>query len=127
MSTYRVRYDRDRSGAWIASVPKVRGCHTYGRTLDQARERIREALSLFVDDAATAKLVDDVRLSMDAKALLVRLRKARKRAASEQQKASAVTTAAAKFLTSTMGLSTRDAGKLLDLSHQRVQQLVGKG
>ncbi len=38
----------------------VRSCHTYGRSLSEARSRIREALSLLVPHAATAKLIDDV-------------------------------------------------------------------
>jgi predicted RNase H-like HicB family nuclease len=38
------------------------GCHTYGRTIDQARDRIREALGLFVSNAETATIEDDVRM-----------------------------------------------------------------
>ena len=67
MNKYVVRYGRDPTGVWIASVSKVRGCHTHGRTLDQARERIREALGLFVDDADRAKLVDQVQLPPSAR------------------------------------------------------------
>lgn len=124
MKRYVVRYERDASGTWIATVPGVKGCHTYGRTLDQARSRIREALVLFDDKADQAELVDRVVLAANARALLTRVKAARTRAASEQRKASSVTTAAARFLTSELGLSTRDAGQLLELSHQRIQQLV---
>ncbi len=53
---YRVVIERDETGAWIARVPGLRGCHTYGRTLNEVRRRIREALSLWVDDAETAEL-----------------------------------------------------------------------
>jgi len=39
--TYRVTYERDESGWWVASVHGVRGCHTQGRrTVDEARRRI---------------------------------------------------------------------------------------
>lgn len=58
MTTYHVAYDRDESGWWVASVREVRGCHSQGRTIDEARERVREALELFVDHAKSAKLVD---------------------------------------------------------------------
>jgi predicted RNase H-like HicB family nuclease len=51
---YRVAYERDEAGWWVASVRGVRGCHTQGRTVDEARRRIREALELFVGDARKA-------------------------------------------------------------------------
>ena len=122
---YVVRYKRDASGTWIATVPAVRGCHTCGRTLDQAKSRIREALALFDDNADKAELLDRIVLTADARSLITRVKSARTRAASEQQNAAAVTIAAARFLTTDLGLSTRDAGKLLDRSHQRIQHLVG--
>ncbi len=49
MKSYRVVYELDESGQWIATVPRVKGCHTYGRSLSEARARIREALGLFVE------------------------------------------------------------------------------
>mgnify|MGYP001562279321 CR=1 FL=1 len=39
-----------------------RGCHTQGRTVDEARRRIVEAMELFVDGGRTAKIVDGVKL-----------------------------------------------------------------
>ena len=39
---YRVTYERDKSG-WWASVRGVHGCHTQGRTVDEARRHIRGA------------------------------------------------------------------------------------
>ena len=46
VKSYRVAYERDESGWWVATVRGVRGCHTQGRTVDEARRRIREALEL---------------------------------------------------------------------------------
>ena len=66
MKTYRVAYERDGTGWWVASVRGVRGCHTQGRTVDEARRRIVEALELFVDNARKATLVDEVRLPSSA-------------------------------------------------------------
>ena len=40
MKTYHVTYERDESGWWVASVRGLRGCHTQGRTVDEARRRI---------------------------------------------------------------------------------------
>jgi len=62
VKSYRVAYERDESGWWVATVRGVRGCHTQGRTVDEARRRIREALELFVDNARRAPIVDDVKL-----------------------------------------------------------------
>ena len=63
---YRVVYELDESGHWIATVPAVKGCHSYGRSIREARERIREALGLFVKDAGRAHFVDDFRVSLPA-------------------------------------------------------------
>ena len=59
ISAYHVTYERDESGWRLASVREVRGCHTQGRTVAEARRRIRKAMELFVDDARSAKLVDE--------------------------------------------------------------------
>ena len=58
MNIYNVTYLRDESKWWVASVREVPGCHSQGRTIDQARRRVREALESFVDDATSATLVD---------------------------------------------------------------------
>jgi predicted RNase H-like HicB family nuclease len=58
MNIYNIAYLRDESKWWVASVCEVPGCHSQGRTIDQARQRVREALELFVDDAKSATFVD---------------------------------------------------------------------
>ena len=62
----------------MATVKEVRGCHTQGRTIDQARRRIKEALELFVDHADEAELIDDVVLPANARTLLKRVQSTRK-------------------------------------------------
>jgi predicted RNase H-like HicB family nuclease len=57
-----VAYDQDESGWWVASVREVRGCHTQGRSVDEARRRLRKAIELFVDDARLSTLIDNVKL-----------------------------------------------------------------
>ena len=121
---YRVVFERDESGAWIARVPSVPGCHTYGRTIDQARRRIREALGLWVEGAEKAELVEDVRLPARAEDALRRSTRARAEAERRRQQAHAATTRTAKVLVEDLQLSLRDAGELLGLSYQRVLQLV---
>jgi predicted RNase H-like HicB family nuclease len=126
MVEYKVVYERDVDGWWVARIPKVRGCHTQGRTIDQARERIREALGLYVKGASKAQLVDEIRLPKTAQSLVKKVAQSRVRAEREQKQLQECTSAAAKILTQTMHIGVRDAGQLLGLSHQRIQQIVGK-
>jgi predicted RNase H-like HicB family nuclease len=122
--TYAVEIHRDESGAWIARVPEVPGCHTYGRSLRQAKRRIREALSLWVDDADEAELVFDVRLPSAIRRKVTASRRARETALDAQRRATEALALTALELVRKDGLSVRDAAELLGLSHQRVQQLV---
>lgn len=114
-------YERDESGTWIVKVPNVRGCHSYGRTLEQAQARIREALRLF--DADRAVLSDDVRLPARLLDAVKRARRARERAEAQRSVARSQLHSATLIL-ERAGLSRRDAGTLLGLSRQRVQQLA---
>jgi predicted RNase H-like HicB family nuclease len=122
--SYRVVIERDETGAWLARVPSVPGCHTHGRTLEQVRRRIREALELWVDDARHAELQFEIRLPTAIKKELHRARTTRNRSARAQSEASEAVSRAARDLTQKAGLSLRDAAELLELSHQRVQQLL---
>jgi predicted RNase H-like HicB family nuclease len=123
MTTYTVIYEQDPDGVWVASVRGVRGCHTQGRSIRQARNRIREALALFVDrTAATARLRDDVRVPADARKLLARSLASRTKALVEAKRAAKQTAQTVREL-ARRGHSARDAGELLKLSGQRVSQL----
>lgn len=124
MSTYTVRYERDNTGWWVATIKELKGCHTQGRTIEQARKRIREALCLFVDDSDEAQLIDDIILPANARVLLKRVLATRVRAEKEAAKLQTSTAEAAQVLTREVGVSVRDAGELLGLSHQRVHQIL---
>jgi predicted RNase H-like HicB family nuclease len=121
---YKVIFERDEGGAWLARVPSVRGAHTHGRTLDQARRRIREALELWVDDADSAELVEEIRLPARVQKAIRNSRELRSRADRERERAREETREAARALVEELDLGLRDAAELLGLSHQRVQQLV---
>src|SRR5947207_15280254 len=56
---YTILFERDGHG-WMASVKEVAGCRTGGRTIEQVRERIREALSTAVENAENAELVEEL-------------------------------------------------------------------
>jgi predicted RNase H-like HicB family nuclease len=123
--TFRVQYTRDESGWWQAAVPDVQGCHTQGRTIEEARRRIRQALELFIDNAKNVTLTDDVRMPKRVADVVKRYRAARQRAEREQQQASATARRAVKALAGgRLHLSRRDAGEVLGISAQRVQQLL---
>ena len=117
-----VTYEQDESGAWIAEVREQRECHTYGRSIAQAKERIREAMQLF-DQLDGAEVVDEVVLPAPVKKAVKLAKAARERAAGEAAKANDATTRAVKALAK-KGVSVRDAADMLNLSHQRVHQIL---
>jgi predicted RNase H-like HicB family nuclease len=125
VKSYRVLYERDESGWWVASVSGVRGCQTQGRTVDEARRRIREALGLFVDDARKAILVDVVKLPSAATKAIRAYASLRRKADEEDRRAARAARRAVRVLrTGKLKMSARDAARLLGLSHQRVHQLT---
>ncbi len=104
----------------------MQGCHTHGRTLEEARRRIREALGLFVDDAKTARLVDDIRMPSTYKKAVKSYTDAWAKAEKEQAVAGVRARRAVRLLVGgALRLSRRDAAEVLGVSHQRVQQLLG--
>ncbi len=126
-STYTVRYERDESGWWIAEVKEVQGCRTQGRTIEETRRRMREALGLFVDNAETATLVDDVKLPSPVRTAVGRYERARGRlVASQEDLGHSLVSTIALLSDAPLSLSTRDAGAILGLSHQRIHQLMGE-
>lgn len=126
MKRYTVRYDRDSDGWWVARVRGVQGVVTQGRSIDQARERVREALSLAIgDDAAErAEFVDDVRLPAEMKRLVEAMKRAKAKEAKAAVEARKTARTATLALTRRMQLSRRDAAALTGYSFQRIQQIV---
>jgi predicted RNase H-like HicB family nuclease len=124
MKSYTVTFERDESGWWVATVKGVPGCHTQGRSIQQARTRIREALELAVPGLGRVQLKEQVKLPGSARQVLARREAAQRRLAEDELKTQELTRRAIKTLIQELELSVRDAGALLGLSHQRVQQLV---
>ncbi len=46
---FTVVLERDEDGIYVASIPALAGCHTQGRSPDQAMRRIREAAELWLE------------------------------------------------------------------------------
>lgn len=125
MKTYHVTYERDESGWWVASVRGLRGCHTQGRTVEEARRRIVEAMGLFINNARSAKIVDDLKLPAAAKKAIRTYSTLRKRAEQEDRRAALAARRAVRVLRGgRLKMSARDAARVLGLSHQRVHQLA---
>ncbi|MEY4510102.1 MAG: hypothetical protein RLZZ450_2224 [Pseudomonadota bacterium] len=127
--SYRVRYEKDEDGMWVAVIDRSQGasCVAQGRSIGEARKRIRGALAVYIGDAkaaAAAVLVDEPVLPALAKRAVIAAAKERDRAKKAQADAQSAASAAAVALTKA-GLSSRDAAELLGISHQRVHQLAG--
>ncbi len=50
MPTFDIVLTKDESGWWVATVPALPGCISQGRSKDEARRNIREAIGLHVDE-----------------------------------------------------------------------------
>ena len=80
MRKLRVVYDRWDDGWWVSRIPDVKGVHSNGRTVEEARRRVREALAEATDEgwdakkAATVELVDELPLPAAAHAAIERRR-----------------------------------------------------
>ncbi|MFH1094776.1 MAG: type II toxin-antitoxin system HicB family antitoxin [Candidatus Micrarchaeota archaeon] len=50
MDKYEVQIERDEDGYYVATVPKLPGCHTQARSIDKLLERIKEAIELYLEE-----------------------------------------------------------------------------
>jgi len=46
--TYRIIIEPDEGGTFHAYVPALTGCHTWGKTLEEARVNIRDAIDVYL-------------------------------------------------------------------------------
>ena len=118
----RVVYEKGNDGLWFVEVPSVRGCHTQGKSVAQERERIREALG-FRDDADSVELREEFKLPAELRNMVVHFLATRAKAKALEVEAQAAARKAAAALKK-RSFTVRDAGEVLELSHQRVQQLL---
>jgi predicted RNase H-like HicB family nuclease len=121
---YTVKFTPDESGWWVAEVVELPGCLTQGRTIDQARTRIREAIQVYLDlpKPYAGELVDEVELTKaqrDAIGYLRTMQATLKSAAAAEKSAAMVAVAR---LAATMSL--HDAGSLIGVTKQRAHQIL---
>ena len=46
---FKILIEQDEDGIYVASVPELPGCYTQGKTINQARERIKEVIELVLE------------------------------------------------------------------------------
>ena len=46
---FKVLIEQDEDGVYVASVPELPGCYTQGKTLEEARKRVKEAIELVLE------------------------------------------------------------------------------
>lgn len=135
-TAYIAEVQRDESGNWIASVPALRGVHTHARTLGSLRRYLQDAIALWLEvglfDAGEPDphidrdgIAVDLQVKLPAKVRRAaeNARRRRDRARSAETEAVMANRDAARALVE-LGFSRRDAAEVLELSHQRVDQLL---
>ena len=48
--TYRVIIDPDGNHTFHGYVPTLPGCHTWGKTLEEVKHNLREAMTVYIED-----------------------------------------------------------------------------
>ena len=106
-------------------MPEVKGIHSQVRRLAEAETMVREAIALFLDVAPDSFTVTVRPEVPDVEDVLDALR-ARQEAQQADRRAAEATKKALDRLIAD-GMTVRDAGRVFDLSPQRVSQITGKG
>jgi predicted RNase H-like HicB family nuclease/DNA-binding CsgD family transcriptional regulator len=124
MKTYTARLERETDGRWTVELEEESRVHTWGKTVEQALTRLREAAALwFQADEDEIELVPHPVLPKATGRSVEQAREARAQARNADRLALEQTKRAAAALTG-RGISMRDAAAILGISHQRVHQLL---
>ncbi len=126
MSTYKAIATRDEAGYWNAVVPEVPGAFTFAKRLDQLPPRVAESIAAIQDlhDTAGIDVVVVPRLPEPIEDDIARVRQLRADAERTAAEAGDASRRVIRHLVEAEHLTVRDAGNLLDLSSQRVSQLL---
>jgi predicted RNase H-like HicB family nuclease len=105
---------------WAISVPELKGVHTQARRLDQVEDMARDAIALMLDVPISSIHID---VKPEVPDEVAKARRAREELRAAEEAANEATEKAARWLVG-HGYTVRDAGKLLELSPQRVSQIT---
>ena len=124
MTTYRVTAERS-DGWWAFSIPEVPGAHGQAKRLDQVPAEARDVIALMLDleGADGIEVTVDIELDASLEPLVTQARAARQRLDATQREAQESLRVAAIELHE-RGISMRDIGSVLNLSFQRVHQIL---
>lgn len=123
---YTAYFSLDSDGRWIGTAPvsKHSGANTHGRTLEQVKARMVEALAALLDcEPEEFEVVEEVKLPGQLGKRLEAAQNARNRAEEELRKATDKKREAARALLDA-GLSLRDVGTLLGITRQGAHKLT---
>ena len=59
---FTIIIEQDEDGIYVASVPDLKGCHMQAKTLDELKERIKEAIQLYLE--VESRLVEEIPLKL---------------------------------------------------------------
>lgn len=112
---------------WALEVAEVPGASSRARRLDQAEGAAREAIAMLLDVPAESFGVEiEPELEGPSGELLHVARLARERAELAQEEARATTIAAVQTFAG-QGMTVRDIGRLIGVSHQQAAKLLRRG
>lgn len=126
MKRYVAKYVMDEDGVWcgVAKLAKHTTAHSQGRTLEVAQRRMHEAIALLLGCHKDAfSLAHEFEESAEIASLAERVRKAREAVASAREAEQRYARQLAAKLKS-RGYSLRDVGTRLELSRQRISQIL---
>jgi predicted RNase H-like HicB family nuclease len=122
--TYTARLSRESDGTWSVELDEEPRVHTWGRSVSESLQRMREATALWFEcTEEEIELTPVADLRAEVMRAVSSARDARENARVAEERAADLTRRAANALVDS-GLPLRDSAALLGISHQRVHQLV---
>jgi predicted RNase H-like HicB family nuclease len=62
--TFKIVIQQDEDGRFNASCPELKGCHSFGDTIEEAKKNIREAIELYLENMPQEEL-SSIRLKVE--------------------------------------------------------------